>query len=203
MKPTITNVFQTVVMKEQPGNLAYGVYGASGNSRPDTEAIIGGSSTTLVGPNNLTTGRGRTWRRPTTAPRSALRRTARRSRSRPPPARSTSTGALRIGGNVDLGRLLRRPDRRRPRSTAARSPAARSRRTWHPASRPDSTPPTVAPSRPRAATPASTSGAPVTAKFSQPDAGCKSRREHVHLEDPSGTPFRRPSAMTRRRTWRR
>ena len=106
VKPTLsTNVFQTVVLKEQPGDLAYALYGATGNSRPDTEAIIGGSPRTLVAaPTTLATG---SWSYLTaTYDGSTLRLFVNGAQVAQQAASGsilTSTGALRIGGNAIWG----------------------------------------------------------------------------------------------------
>ena len=55
---------------------------------------------------------GRIWRRPSTAPSFAVRRTASSRPTAISGAMAASTGVLRIGGNGDLGRVVCRPDRR-------------------------------------------------------------------------------------------
>ena len=158
VKPTlITNVFQTVVMKEQPGNLAYALYGASGNSRPDTEAIIGGSSRALVGPNDLTTG---SWSYLTaTYDGSTLRLFVNGAQVAQQAASGsilTSTGALRIGGNAIWGEWFNGwIDEVRVYNRALSS--AEIQNDMFTSVTPDTTPPAIAAKSPRAARPGSTS----------------------------------------------
>ena len=58
VQPTVTGSWRTVVMKEQSGNLVYGLYSNTSTNRPRVEIFAGGSLRTLEGPSQLPTG---TW----------------------------------------------------------------------------------------------------------------------------------------------
>ena len=55
VRPTVVNSWRTVVMKEQTGNLTYGLYANTSANRPAIEAYINGSLRTLNGTSQLPT----------------------------------------------------------------------------------------------------------------------------------------------------
>ena len=123
VKPTLANTaWQTVVMKEQPGNRATRCTRAPTPAVPTAEVVVGGTYRTLVGP--APTAVTSTWTHSTaTYDGSTLRlyvngtQVAQLAR---PGAIVTSTGALRIGGNTVWARVVQRLDRRGARSTTGR-----------------------------------------------------------------------------------
>src|SRR5207344_402279 len=85
-------------------NLVYALYSSTDNGRPDTENFIGGSAKVLLGPSALPTG---TWSYLTatydgSTVRLYVNGTQVSSLAATGPI-TTSTGALRIGGNVVWG----------------------------------------------------------------------------------------------------
>ena len=80
--------FRTMVVKEQPGDLVYGLYSSSDTNRPQSQVTVGGTARLLNGTAAFPLAPGRTSPRPTTARRSACMSTARRSRRWRSPGRS-------------------------------------------------------------------------------------------------------------------
>jgi fibronectin type 3 domain-containing protein len=58
VNPTVSSGFRTLVVKEQPGNLVYGVYSSSDTNRPQSQVTVGGTARLLNGTATLPTG---TW----------------------------------------------------------------------------------------------------------------------------------------------
>jgi len=188
VKPTLTtNVFQTVMLKEQPGNLAYALYGATGNSRPDTEAIIGGSPRTLVGTNTLTTG---SWSYLTaTYDGSTLRLFVNGAQIAQQAASGsilTSTGALRIGGNAIWGEWFNGwIDEARVYSRALSS--AEIQNDMFTSVTPDTTPPALAAKSPQDGSAGINAGTQVSATFSEFVKQSTLTTSTFVLKDPANT----------------
>jgi hypothetical protein len=53
VRPSTTQNWRTAFVKEQPGNLVYGVYANNGNNRPAAEVYVGGAARTVQGPTAL------------------------------------------------------------------------------------------------------------------------------------------------------
>ena len=56
VRPGTTGNWRTAVVKEQPGNLVYGIYANTSANRPEAEVFVGGSTRSIVGPSALPTG---------------------------------------------------------------------------------------------------------------------------------------------------
>ena len=56
VKPGVTGNWRTAVVKEQPGNLVYGIYANTSANRPEAEVFVGGATRSIVGPSALPTG---------------------------------------------------------------------------------------------------------------------------------------------------
>ena len=56
VRPSILGSWQTAVVKEQPGNLAYGLYGNTNLNRPEGEVYVGGQTRLVNGTTALPTG---------------------------------------------------------------------------------------------------------------------------------------------------
>ncbi len=56
VRPSLTGGWQTAVVKEQPGNLAYGVYASTNLNRPEAEVHVGGASRVVNGTSSLPAG---------------------------------------------------------------------------------------------------------------------------------------------------
>ena len=57
VKPAVTmSAYRTVVVKEQPGNLVYGLYANSDTNRPEAQVTVGGSPKPLAGTTQLPAG---------------------------------------------------------------------------------------------------------------------------------------------------
>ena len=56
VRPSILGNWQTAVVKEQPGNLAYGLYGNTNLNRPEGEVYVGGQTRLVNGTTALPTG---------------------------------------------------------------------------------------------------------------------------------------------------
>ena len=54
--PALTGNWRTAVVKEQPGNLVYGIYANTSANRPEAEVFVGGATRSIVGPSALPTG---------------------------------------------------------------------------------------------------------------------------------------------------
>ena len=129
VRPAVSNSWRTVVMKEQPGNLVYGLYSNTNTNRPRVEIFAGGSLRTLEGTSQLPVA---TWSHlAATYDGATLRlfvngaqvaQLATTGAIRPPPPRSGSP-ATASGANGSTGRSTRFA------STTALSARPKSRRT--------------------------------------------------------------------------
>ena len=168
VRPSLANtVFQTVLMKEQTGNLIYALYSNTDTSRPDTEDIIGGAARVLSGPGALPTG---AWSYLTaTYDGSTLRlylNGTQIAQTAVSGALSTSTGALRIGGNGVWGEWFNGwIDEVRVYNRALN--AGEIQNDMFTSVTPDTTPPTIVSKSPAAGSAGINVGTPVTATFSE------------------------------------
>ena len=99
-----SSAFRTIILKERTGQLVYALYSSTGNGRPDSEATIGGSNRTLAATSALPTG---TWTHLASTYDGATLRLyvngIQVSQLAVSGSITTSTGALRIGGNAIWG----------------------------------------------------------------------------------------------------
>jgi hypothetical protein len=105
VKPSLANSsFQTALLKEQTGQLVYALYSNTNTAHPDSEAAIGGSNKTVAGASALPVG---TWSYlSATYDGSTLRlylNGTQVSQLATSGSLTTSSGALRIGGNAVWG----------------------------------------------------------------------------------------------------
>ena len=104
VKPTSGGGWQTLLVKEQPGNLVYGLYANSDTNRPQSQVTVGGAARLLDG---TAAGPGRVWTHLAATydgTTSASTSTAPRSRRSPfSGSIITSTSPLKIGGNAIWG----------------------------------------------------------------------------------------------------
>ena len=95
-----SSAFRTIILKERTGQLVYALYSSTSNGRPDTEAAIGSSNRSVAGTSTLPVG---SWSYVSaTYDGSTLRfyvNGTQVSSLAVSGAITTSTGALRIGGN--------------------------------------------------------------------------------------------------------
>ena len=168
VRPSLANtVFQTVLMKEQTGNLIYALYSNTDTSRPDTEDIIGGAARVLSGPSALPTG---AWSYLTaTYDGSTLRlylNGTQIAQTAVSGALSTSTGALRIGGNGVWGEWFNGwIDEVRVYNRALN--ASEIQNDMFTSVTPDTTPPAIVSKSPAGGSAGINVGTPVTATFSE------------------------------------
>jgi fibronectin type 3 domain-containing protein len=168
VKPSVINAnYQTTVLKEQPGDLAYALYANTGNGRPDTEAAIGGSARTATGPSSLPTG---TWSYLTATYDGANLRLYVNGTQVVQQAASglitTSTGALRIGGNAIWGEWFTGwIDEVRVYNRALS--AGEIQNDMFTSVTPDNTPPTISAKSPAPGSAGINVGTPVTATFNE------------------------------------
>ena len=96
-----SSAFRTIILKERTGQLVYARYSSTGNGRPDSEATIDGSNRTPAATSALPTG---TWTHlASTYDGVTLRLYVNGTQVTQLAASgsiTTSTGALRIGGNA-------------------------------------------------------------------------------------------------------
>ena len=168
VKPSIANnVFQTAILKEQTGNLTYALYSSTDTNKPDTEAMIGGSAKVVSGPSALPTG---SWSYLTATYDGSLLRVyvngTQVSSVAASGSISTSTGALRIGGNNVWGEWFNGwIDEVRIYNRALS--AAEIQNDMFTSVTPDTTPPTVVSKSPSDGSAGNNVGSPVTATFSE------------------------------------
>jgi fibronectin type 3 domain-containing protein len=55
VRPSIAGGWRTAVVKEQPGNLVYGMYASTDTGRPSAEVFVGGATRSIQGPSALPT----------------------------------------------------------------------------------------------------------------------------------------------------
>jgi fibronectin type 3 domain-containing protein len=188
VKPTVANtVFQTILMKEQPGNTAYALYGNTDTGRPDTEGVVGGSYKTLLAPSALATG---TWSYLTaTYDGSTLRlflngtQVAQQAVSG---SIATSTSALRIGGNVVWGGEWFNGWIDEVRIYNRALSAAEIQNDMFTSVTPDTTPPTITAKNPAAGSAGINVGTPVTATFNEVLRSSTMTGSNFFLKDPGG-----------------
>ena len=89
VRPTVSNDWQTLIVKERPGDLVYGLYSSTDANRPQSQVTINGSRATCsTARRRSRPARGPTSRPPSTAPPSGSTSTARKCRRSPPQERS-------------------------------------------------------------------------------------------------------------------
>ena len=127
VRPSIGAGWQTLLVKERPGNIVYGVYSSTDRNAPETQVTATVDAVARTARRRSRPGCGRTSPERTTGRRTASTSTAARSRSRPSAgAILTSTGAAQDRRQRDLVRVVQRPDRRgsalQPRAQRGRDP---------------------------------------------------------------------------------
>ena len=137
VKPGVTGNWRTAVVKEQPGNLVYGIYANTSANRPEAEVFVGGATSSIVGPSALPTG---SWSHlAATYDGTTLRLYvdgAQVAQLAVSGSILTSNSPVRIGGNGVWPRVVQRLDRRSAHLQPCALARQRSRRTWPGASRP-------------------------------------------------------------------
>ena len=187
VKPSLANTnFQDIILKEQTSNLVYALYSSTDNGRPDTENFIGGSAKVLLGPSALPTS---TWSYLTatydgSTVRLYVNGTQVSSLAATGPI-TTSTGALRIGGNVVWGGEWFNGwiDEIRIYNRALN--ASEITNDMFTSVTPDTTPPTIVSRTPASGSAGINVGTPVTATFSEFMRASTINGSNIVLKDPS------------------
>ena len=115
LRPSIANDWQTAIVKEQPGNLVYGIYSNTNANRPQAEVFVGGSTRAAAGSSALPTG---AWSHLATTYDGTTLRLYVNGTQVAQLATAGSIHDVELAGpdrrQLGLGRVLQRPDRRGP-----------------------------------------------------------------------------------------
>ena len=111
VRPTVAGGWRTAIVKEQPGNLVYGIYANTNGNRPGRRDLRRRhAAVARTARRRCRSARGAISRRPTTARRCGSTSTARRSAQLAVAGSiATSSSALRIGGNGVWGEWFNGP----------------------------------------------------------------------------------------------
>jgi fibronectin type 3 domain-containing protein len=168
VRPAVTGAWRTAVMKEQSGNLVYGLYANTSTNRPTVEAIIGGSFRSLSGTAQLPTA---SWSHLATTYDGATLRLfvngAQVGQLAATGSIAVSTGPLRIAGNGVWGEWFNGPiDEVRVYNRALS--AAELQADMARSITPDVTPPTILATTPAPGAAGINAGTSPTARFNEP-----------------------------------